>query len=184
MLSGETAKGSYPIEAIQIMDSVCREAESAVCHHHVFEDLKGEVSGKGTDLTQATAISAVEAANRCLAGAIVCITTSGTSAHLISRYRPKCPVLTVTRSPETARQCHLHRGLHPIYYIGTRVDDWTEDMDNRISSALGYGLKKGFLTEEDYAVIVTGWKAGSGFTNTIRIVNVGSSLEAPIMGKV
>lgn len=68
------------------------------------------------DPAHSVAIAAVEASTKCLASAIVVITTSGRSAHLLSKYRPRCPVIAVTRLPQTARQAHLYRGVLPIVY--------------------------------------------------------------------
>lgn len=49
---------------------------------------------------------------------LIVITTSGRSAHLVSKYKPKCPIIAVTRFPQTARQCHLYRGILPLSYDG------------------------------------------------------------------
>ncbi|CAL8092873.1 unnamed protein product [Calicophoron daubneyi] len=171
MLSGETAKGLYPIETLETMHRICIQAEAAVFHGQLFEDLKAALLGS-TNTAHTTAIAAVEAANRCNASAIVVITTSGRSSQLISRHRPRCPILTVTRSAVIARQANLFRGVHPLHYGEPRCEEWVEDMEKRIRFAIEYGRKHSILTPNSFLVIVTGWKAGVGTTNTIRIIKM------------
>jgi len=98
------------------------------------------------------------------------ITTSGRSAHLISQYRPKCPIIAVTRDAQVARQCHIFRGILPIHYQAAVLPDWVKDVDARVQSGLQFGTSRGFVKPGDSVIVVTGWKAGSGFTNTVRIV--------------
>lgn len=117
MLSGETAKGEYPLECVSTMAKTCKEAEAALWHKHLFQDL---VSMTSTPLesSHSVAIAAAEAATKSSAAAIIVITTSGRSAHLVSKYRPRCPIIAVTRFAQIARQCHLHRGILPLIYAG------------------------------------------------------------------
>ena len=97
--------------------NICREAEASVFHKNAFSELS-HVVPYPLDATHSTAIAAVKAAHNTLAAAVICITTSGRSAHLVSKYRPRCPIVAVTRLEQTARQCHLWRGVIPCFYKG------------------------------------------------------------------
>jgi len=171
MLSGETAKGEYPLECVLTMANTCKEAEAALWHKNLFRELVLNTPTP-VDATHSTAIGAVEAASKVLASAIIVITTSGRSSHLISKYRPRCPIIAVTRFPQTARQCHLYRGILPLVYPDAQGEDWLKDVDARVQFGINFGKARGFLKTGDAIVIVTGWKSGSGFTNTSRIVNI------------
>lgn len=146
-------------------------------------------------MAHTVAIAAVEASAKSLAAAIIVVTTSGRSAHLISKYRPRCPVIAVTRNGRTARQAHLYRAVLPVLYerklsgpsfffLGynnklfaeNRLDDWLQDVDARVNSGISFGKSKGFIKSSDPVVVITGWKQGSGFTNTMRIVYVSDEL--------
>jgi len=145
MLSGETAKGEYPLECVRTMATICKEAETAVWQRQLFADLSSAVSelleeetnnnfhlltvhfqmfkvNLPLDASHTTAIAAVDAANKSKAAAIVVLTTSGHSAHLISKYRPRSPIIALTRNAQVARQCHIYRGILPLFYNGKYID--------------------------------------------------------------
>ncbi|ESO01327.1 hypothetical protein HELRODRAFT_112734 [Helobdella robusta] len=169
MLSGETAKGEYPLQAVEVMHKIAREAESAVYHKQLFEELR-LLTPRPTDVTHTTALAAVEASINCLAGAIITITTTGRSAQLMAAYRPRCPILAVTRNEQISRQLHLYRGIIPLHYKEPKLHDWAEDMDARISYAMEAAFRRGFLKPGVATILVTGWRSGAGFTNTIRVI--------------
>nr|XP_004539700.2 pyruvate kinase PKM isoform X2 [Maylandia zebra] len=171
MLSGETAKGDYPLEAVRTQHMIAREAEAAMFHRQGFEDLRRSTP-HCKDPAEAIAIGAVEASFKSLASAIIVLTGSGRSAHLISRYRPRAPILAVTRNAQTARQAHLYRGIFPVLYTKPSNEVWAEDVDLRVNFAMEMGKARGFFKEGDVVIVLTGWRPGSGYTNTMRVVLV------------
>ncbi|XP_045122884.1 pyruvate kinase-like isoform X4 [Portunus trituberculatus] len=174
MLSGETAKGDYPLVCVRTMANIAREAEAALWHKQLFVELSQVPMP--TDSTHTTAIASVEASFKAMASAIIVITTTGRSAHLVSKYRPRCPIMAVTRFPQVARQAHLHRGIIPIHYTvpqkAERVEDWMDDVNARVDYAVAFGKQRGFVKSGDPVVVVTGWQKGAGFTNTMRVLYV------------
>ncbi|OAD53554.1 Pyruvate kinase [Eufriesea mexicana] len=172
----ETAKGDYPLECVRTMANICKEAEAVIWQRQIFHDLSSKALPP-IDATHAIGIAAVEASVKCLASAIIVVTTTGRSAHLIAKYRPRCPIIAVTRFHQVARQAHLYRGILPLYYEDNPLTDWVKDVDVRVQFGLKFGKSRGFVKAGDSVVVVTGWRQGSGFTNTLRIVYV--DIEVP-----
>lgn len=171
MLSGESAKGKFPVQAVTVMNNVCKEAEAIFYQNKFLEEIKSEHRFSGNP-NESVAIAAVEASELSKASAIIVLTSSGKSAHLIAKYRPTCPIIAVTRNEIVARQSHLWRGIHPLMYTSVAKDNWNEDVDARLDYSIKYGCKRGFLKKGDIVVLVTGSKPTSGFTNGVRIVNI------------
>ncbi|KAE9555728.1 hypothetical protein FO519_001080 [Halicephalobus sp. NKZ332] len=171
MLSGETAKGDYPIEALKIMHYICKEAEAAVYHTKFLEEILRHTH-RPTDTAHTIAIAATSAAVSCRASAIVLVTTTGRSAELVSRYRSPVPIIAVSRYDRTSRRLHLFRGVFPLHYKNeVRDPDWPTDVDDRISYGISVGKDRGFIHKGDFLVVITGWRQGAGYTNTLRIIN-------------
>lgn len=174
MLSGETAKGAYPVQSVLMMAETCLLAESAICYPPLYDELR-LLARRPTDTVETVAIAAVAAASEQGASAIVVLSTSGNTARFISKYRPWVPIITVTRNEQTARQLHLHRGCYPVWYPeprGIESHQWQIDVDNRIRFGLRSGLKLNIIKTGSTIIAVQGWKGGLGHTNTMRILSV------------
>merc|ERR1719264_1108514 len=172
MLSGETAKGDYPIACIRTMAALSREAEAALWNQRFFEDLMRAEHNRKRDSTEAAAIAAVQASYSTRASAIIGLTTTGRTAHIASKYRAMCPFLAVTRHAPAARQMQLYRGVVPLFYPEGRLDDWSADVDERIQYCVDFGKKNGFIKSGDPVICITGWRKGAGSSNTVRILYV------------
>ncbi|VDK73063.1 unnamed protein product [Litomosoides sigmodontis] len=171
MLSGETAKGDYPVLALITMSKLCVEAELTINYHEVFREALLCMK-KLPDVTHTVAIAAASAAISCNASAIIVLTTTGHSAGLVSHYRPLAPIIAITREEQAARQMHLFRGVHPVLYSLPKNEDWKADIDLRVAHGMKEGQALGFIKSSDLIIIITGWSQGSGHTNTMRIIRV------------
>ncbi|VIO97321.1 Pyruvate kinase, muscle isozyme, putative [Brugia malayi] len=171
MLSGETAKGDYPVLTLLTMSKLCLEAESTVNYQEVFREALLCMK-KPPDVTHTIAIAAASAAISCNASAIIVLTATGHSASLVSRYRPMAPIIAITREEQAARQMHLFRGVHPTLYTEPKNEDWKADIDLRVAHGMKEGKACGFIKSNDLIIIITGWSKGSGHTNTMRIIRV------------
>ncbi|KAM3442692.1 hypothetical protein MY4824_000833 [Beauveria thailandica] len=173
MLSGETAKGNYPAEAVREMHEACLKAENTIPYVSHFEEMCSLVK-RPVRTVESCAMAAVRASLDLGAGGIIVLSTSGESARLLSKYRPVCPIFMVTRSATTSRFAHLYRGVYPFLLDEAKPDfskvNWQEDVDKRIKWAVSQALQLGTLTTGDTVVVVQGWKGGMGNTNTLRIV--------------
>jgi pyruvate kinase len=117
MLSGETAKGAYPKEAVTVMASVCREAEAAIFYKQIASDIDKAQSEKAPlDINEAVANACVNAATYHEASLIITLTTTGTSARLVAKYRPQQPLYGVSRKETTLRRLALCWGVKPISF--------------------------------------------------------------------
>ncbi|BEI88990.1 uncharacterized protein CcaverHIS019_0203520 [Cutaneotrichosporon cavernicola] len=174
MLSGETAKGMYPLEAVRMMAETAYVAESAISYAPLFDQLRA-LTPRPTETAETLALAAVAASMEQDAGAIIVLSTSGVSARLIAKYRPSCPIICVTRKDQTARQLHLSRGVYPVWYPeprGVPQDKWQIDVDNRIRYGLRVAVNLNIVKPEATVIAVQGWKGGLGHTNTLRILSV------------
>mmetsp|Transcript_10938 Transcript_10938/g.20801 ORF Transcript_10938/g.20801 Transcript_10938/m.20801 type:complete len:540 (-) Transcript_10938:203-1822(-) len=175
MLSGETAKGAYPFESVSTMDDICTQAELAFHYRAFFNDLTSACNNLG--VSEAVSAAAVSAAANCNASAMIVLTNSGKTARLVSKYRPRVPIVVVTTVTQTARQCHLYRGCFGIKYTGESKseEDWFADRECRVKFGLDAGKSKGFVQDGDKVVVILGTERGHGNANSFRIVEVSTA---------
>ncbi|KAF5124583.1 hypothetical protein DV495_003909 [Geotrichum candidum] len=172
MLSGETAKGDYPTEAVHMMHETAIVAEKGIAYQPLFQELRSLVP-RPTETGETIAISAVSASFEQEARAIIVLSTSGSTARLVSKYRPNCPILMVTRNEKAARFSHLYRGVYPFIYTEPRpnsVAHWQADVEQRLKWGIDQAIELGILTKGDVVVAIQGWTGGFGHTNTLRIL--------------
>ncbi|PZC86603.1 pyruvate kinase [Helicoverpa armigera] len=169
VLCAETAVGQYPVEAVAVMSNTCKEAEACVWTKQVFYDFIDKTP-LPCDQSTGAAMAGVLAAQRSIAAAIIVVTTSGKSAQTVAKFRPRCPILAVTRYAMVARQLHMWRGIVPIIYEDAPETEWAADLEKRVNFVIKWSIERGFIRIGDPIVIVSGWRQGSGFTNTMRVV--------------
>jgi pyruvate kinase len=161
MLSEETAIGSYPIKAVQVLHNVAVQAEAHLDHERMFEDSS---SPNVPHITGAVSRAACGLASSIEAAAIVTTTSSGSTARLIARLRPEAPILGVSPWPPVARQLNLSWGVIPSVVADT--DD---------VSVLGQALLDELGTHSlaqpgDHVIVAAGLPLGfSDSTNMLRI---------------
>lgn len=170
MLSGETANGEYPIEAVQMMSKICVQAEGAIHYDELYQALRNSVleSAGAMSTQEAIASSAVKTAIDINAKMIVVLTETGTTARLIAKYRPSQPILVLTALGETARQAE---GT----YKGTtaRVMGSMIGTDSILYRATDLGKHYGWIEKGDTVVAIHGMQeARSGSTNMLKVLIV------------
>ncbi|CAH1960915.1 unnamed protein product [Acanthoscelides obtectus] len=148
---------------------ICKEAEPAVYQRNIFEELI-TITPAPMEALYGVAISAVEASLRTSAAAIVCLTSSGRTAKLLAKFRPRCPIITITRYARVARQLSLYRGIEVLIYLKAFEGDWEEDVNRRVHLGITYGKYMGYIRTADAVICVTASRPECGMPNTMRIV--------------
>ncbi|WP_027094000.1 pyruvate kinase [Cohnella thermotolerans] len=165
MLSGETAAGKYPMESVQTMAAIAVRAESALRYREIFQK---QAQAQQTSVTEAISQAVANSALDLDAKAIVTSTESGYTARMVSKYRPKSPIIAVTPREHVLRQLQLVWGAVPVQ--GTLAGS-TDEMFN---IAVEGALSTGFVRMGDTVIITAGVPVGrSGTTNLIKIHHIG-----------
>ena len=162
MLSGESAAGNYPVEAVQTMHKIAVAIEPMIDYK---KRLKDAVSSSERSLNDAIGISAADTALAIDIKCIIAFTQSGTTARRISRFRPVAPIIGVCFDEVT------QRAMLPIFGVDPYVSDIQNTKENDIDLARNIALMKGYK-HGDYAIVVAGYPVGQGSTNMMRIIQL------------
>jgi pyruvate kinase len=164
MLSGETANGAYPVQALKTMSRIAERAEQAIDYKQRFRSLT-PYSNPG--ITDAICHSTCSTAYDLNTKAIVVVTQSGFSARMISRYRPGCMIIGCTILKKVARQMNLSWGVKPLLL----KEEW--EVFVLIDRAINAAKSHGYLEQGDITVITAGVPIGkSGTTNMLKVQEV------------
>lgn len=161
MLSGETAAGKYPLESVKMMAQIAQRTESTIDYDALFASHLTDPVGS---ITEVISQSVVSSSLQLGAKAILTPTESGFTARMVSKYRPKAPIIAISAHDSVLKRLTLIRGVIPVKGVFTPTTD--EMFKMSIRSAAGTGL----LETGDYVVISAGVPSGkAGATNLIQI---------------
>jgi pyruvate kinase len=180
MLSGETAAGSFPVDAVKVMTKICREAEASLDYYAMFKNILKQTPVPMSPL-ESLASSAVRTAHKVHASLIVVLTRGGSTARLVAKYRPVVPVLTVAVPVLTtdaltwecsgeapARQCLITRGLLPLLAEGSARATDSDTTDEVLAAAVEHAKEKGYCQRGDSIVALH----RIGNASVIKIVDI------------
>ena len=164
MLSGESAAGLYPVEAVKTMARIAESAEEDIDYRHRMMQ-HGDAAKN--DITTAIAYATCSTAMDLDAAAIITVTLSGFTAASISRFKPGCPIIGCAMSEKVCAQLNLLWGVNPVLL---KKEDNAEEL---FSDAVEEARKAGYVKAGDTVVITAGVPLGiAGKTNMIRVVEV------------
>lgn len=170
MLSGETAIGKYPVETVKTMAMIAERTERDIDYVKRLSN-NTDFNTKAMDVTNALSHATCTTAHDLNASAIIALTFSGGTAHMISKFRPVCPIIAPTTNEKTRRQLNLSWGVTPI------MSELRDNTDELFEHAVECAMKTNLLKTGDLVVITGGAPLGiSGTTNIMKVHLVGHVL--------
>lgn len=164
MLSGESASGNFPIEAAKTMSRIAIETEENLDYEHLISRM---VEPSITAFSDAISYSAARTSTVLDAEAIVAATSTGSTAKLLSKYRPKCPIIAITPYEEVRRSLALNFGVFPVHC------EMYSSTDEIISEAKRVAKEYNFAKEGDEIIVAAGMPtAQTGGTNMLKIERI------------
>ena len=168
MLSGETAAGAYPVEAVKTMANIAETTEKNINYIDRFNKL--DISER-PDVTSAISHATCTTAHDLGAAAIITVSKSGSTSRMLSKYRPECPIISGTPSENVWRQTNMSWGVCPV------MIEEKHNTDDLIEHVIETAQKKGLLNNGDLVVLTAGVPLGvSGTTNLMKVHLVGNIL--------
>ena len=169
MLSGETAAGDYPVEALKTMSAIAERTENEE-HYRAQRHAEIQIS-----VSDATAHAACLTAKDVNAAAIVTVSESGNTARLLSKYRPSQPIIACVMDEQVQRQLSVSWGITPL------MMDLATSTDELIEKSTALAKEHGYLHDGELAVVTAGVPVGiSGTTNMIKIHMIGNCLSTGV----
>jgi len=163
MLSGETAIGKYPLEAVRVLNTIALRAEASLGEYGYLQKIKQQASDV---ITQAISQASVSMSANLKAAAIISLTESGFTSRQISKYRPDCPILAITASEMVARKLSMNWGVLPVLYDGEPGDELRIDFAiEKVREIVNAG-------EGDILVVTSGHLQQRGGTDLVRIITL------------
>ncbi len=167
MLSGETAAGHYPVNAVKAMARIARQAEKDAFEMEVFRDMHCDVDK--SDTPNAVCDAACRAARDIDAKAIIALTKYGQTARSMSKYRPSQPIVAATPEPKTYNQLALSWGVYPV------IARYLQDADALLQHAIDCAKQIDVVNDGDMVVIAAGIPLDTpGSTNMLKVETVGA----------
>jgi pyruvate kinase len=161
MLSGETANGKYPIEAVATMARIAEKIETALNYETMHRKKRRNMTPTVTDAISFATVSTAVELN---ASAIVAATQTGHTARMVSKYRPECEIIAATPYESVARKLSIVWGVFPV--IAEKMESADEVLEKSVNEALNHGyVKKGELVVQAAGVPI-------GFTGTTNLMKV------------
>lgn len=164
MLSGETAAGKHPVEAVKTMARIAETTEEDIDYEHRFNRREVEITSNiASAISRATVTTAHELGTK----AIVTVTKTGSTARLVSKYRPHCMIIGCSMNEQVCRQMNLSWGVLPV------LCEVKENSDELFAHAVSVSRKAGYIEVGDEVVITAGIPLGiAGTTNMLKVAVV------------
>lgn len=164
MLSGETAAGKYPVEAVKTMARIAERTEKDIDYGGRMKKANQDIQ---TDITTAISHATCTTAADLKAAVIITVTMSGFTAGMISRFKPECPIIGCSVNPRVCRQLNLSWGVQPL------LIEKEETADDLFEEATKQAKKAGLIKDGDIVVLTAGVPLGkAGTTNMLRVIEV------------